>query len=762
MHMETTGEPPRLSLPLEPLTEREQTILRLVAEGLSDREIAQRLSLALDTVKWYNRRIYDKLEVRNRTQATTRAKTLGLLDHQNLADQPAVTASAPRNNLPAPVSSFIGRRHEVTAVGQILEHSRLLTLTGIGGCGKTRLGLQVAAAILPEFSDGVYFVPLAPVHTPDNLLWTIAEQLNFQFDVNNNPLAQLLNYLRQKNLLLVLDNFDHLIAGAGLITEILLAAPAVKILVTSRERLNLSGEVTYPVAGLVLPDENDHVAAANAEAVQLFIERAQSVSPSLDWKPAALLSVARICRLVEGMPLGIELAATLMDTLSPQEIAVEIEHNLDILVAQRQDIPESQRSIRAAFDRSWQLLDRAQQAAFMRLSVFRGGFTREAGEAVTGVGLRTLQALVNKSLLRHNPNTGRYEFHELLRHYAEEQLEASGESEMFQEIHAEFFANFMAERWPHMKDQRQKAAVQEVEADIENVRAAWQYWITVGDVTRLTMFLHTLWAIHDIRGWYLAGMELFEQGLQVMRAAGTEEAQASLGWLLAVQGMYSVSGEVYNRASMPAPSWMVEYGLYIVRGDARCGFDLAQEGVDILKRLNHADEMLIIPLISLFITSCLLDEAGVPLQTAQDCLEVATRIDDPWAIARARQLLAVRAIGDGDYQQAECLAHDALATFDANGDNWSKSVLCIEILGLLAIRLRQFETAKDWIRRGLKAAEEIDFKYAMQTAYWQLGFVATLEEKYAEAGGYWRKAFEVADQILGGTTFLGFGGSGGD
>lgn len=764
MHIDNPGEPPRLSLLLEPLTERESTILQLVADGLSDREIAQTLSLAPDTVKWYNRRIYSKLDVRNRTQAVSRARSLGLLNRSGLDEQPPAASPPvpplPRNNLPAQVSSFIGRRRERTAVRQALEKSRLLTLTGIGGSGKTRLALAVALELLPNFGDGVYFVPLAPVLAPDGILRAIAEHLYFQFDVGSEPLPQLLSYLHQKSLLLVLDNFDHLIAGAGLITELLQAAPAVKILVTSRERLNLDGELTYSVSGMALPDASED--ATLSESVQLFIERAQSASPALDWKPDMLRTAARICHLVDGMPLGIELAATWMDTLSPHEIAVEIEHNLDILEARRHDIPESQRSIRAAFDQSWRLLERAQQAAFMRLSVFRGGFTREAGEAVAGVRLRTLQALVNKSLLRRNPHTRRYEFHELLRHYAEEQLEASGEAGMFHEVHAAFFAEFMAERWPCLKNHRQKAAVQEVEADIENVRAAWQYCISVGDVSRLSLFLHTLWAVYDIRGWYLAGIELFEQGIQVMRASDTEEAQAGLGWLLAAAGMYCVSGEAHNRsASVPAPSWMAEYGLYIVRGDARRGFILAQEGVDILKRLNHTGEMLIIPLMSLFITSCLLDEAGVPLQTAQECLEVATRINDQWAIARARQLLAVRAIGEANYGEAERLAHEALATFDASGDNWSKSVLCTEVLGLLAIRLRQFDTAKVWIQHGLKAAEEIDFKYAIQTAYWQLGFVATLEEKYAEAGAYWKQAFEVADQILGGTTFLGFGGSGG-
>jgi tetratricopeptide (TPR) repeat protein len=202
---------------------------------------------------------------------------------------------------------------------------------------------------------------------------------------------------------------------------------------------------------------------------------------------------------------------------------------------------------------------------------------------------------------------------------------------------------------------------------------------------------------------------------------------------------------------------MGDFNVYTVRGEAQRGYALAREGVDILKQLNAYEEMLFLPLMSLFITSCLLDEEDAPLQIAQECLELATRIGDKWAIAKAKQLLAVQAIGDADYQRAEQLAHESLETFDANGDNWSKSGLCTEVLGLLAIRRRQFDAAKQWMQQGLRAAEDIDFKYAIQTAYWQLGFVATLEENYSEAGLYWHKALDVAEHILGGTSFLGFG-----
>jgi predicted ATPase len=594
-----------------------------------------------------------------------------------------------------------------------------------------------------------------------NILWAITDHLDFQLESYGGPLGQLQNYLRDKAVLLVLDNFDHLIAGGGLLTEILGAAPAVKILVTSRERLGLYSEVSYAIGGMILPGDDPNEEATQSEAVELFIERAKALSPSPVWTPDDLRQIRRICRLVEGMPLGIELAATWIGTLLPKEIADEMERDIDILEVERQDVPQSQRSIRAAFTRSWNLLDETQKTAFRRLSVFRGGLTREAGEAVAGVGLRTLQALVNKSLLRHHASTGRYDNHELLRHYAEEQLEIAGESGSVYQAHAAYFAGFMDDRWPRLKDHRQKIALKEIRDDFENIRMAWRYWIEEGSVPQLRKYLHSFWVFYDIQGWYPAGIELFEQGVQVMRAISTEEAEACLGWMLAVQGLFSVPVGDYDQAPDGSPKsiWLATHGLYNATGAGpERGFTLAQNGIQILKRTSKYREMMIVPLISLFtIASRMPEDELASRQAALDCLALATEIDDRWAIAKAKQFLAVKAIEDGEYEKAGRLAHEARMAFEANGDHWSISVVCTEVLGLLAIATLQFDHAKTWIRRGLEAAEEIDFKYSIQTAYWQLGYVAALEENYGEAGSYWRKALAVSDRMLGGRSFLGFG-----
>jgi len=742
------------TLLLDALTDRELEILRLIARGLSNREIAQELILAPETVKWYNKQLFDKLDAHSRTHAVAIASELGLLNPAS-----SVIPSG-KHNLPAELTSFVGRTREVTELGWLLKHARLLTITGLGGSGKSRLALHMAWTHLDDFTDGVCFVPLASVPSASAILWEIGKHITFRFHPSREPLTQLLDYFRHKSLLLVLDNLDHLISEAGLITEILRAAPDVKILTTSRERLNLYGEVSYPIAGLELPEIDDVNEIAGSESVKLFTERAKSINPTLQWNLHDLQQILCICRTVEGMPLGIELAATWVDTLSATEIANELERSLDILETEQQKVPFKQHSMRAVFNRSWELLNDVQQQAFQSLVVFRGGFTREAAQVIAGVGLRTLQALVNKSLVRRLPYAGRYDIHELLRHYAQEHLERCGQEAALHEAHAMYFADFLAARWLCLKDHRQKQALLELEADIENARSAWRYWIEVGNITQLKKFLHAFWAIYDIRGWYSAGTELFEQAVQVLRDIPSEEATALLGWLLAVQGLYDVPGQSHDDVPEVTPAVLAAYGVYSARGYSRHGFTLAQQGVHILKGLHQYEDMLIIPLISLFITASQLhEEQEISFQAACECLEIATRIEDKWAVAKAKQFLTVMAIENSEYEKAEQLAYETLAAFEATGDNWSISVVCIEVLGLLAIMLRQFQVAKAWIKKGLKAAEEIDFKYSIQTAYWQLGFVAALEEDYQEAGKYWHLAKQISGMTLGGSSFIGFGRS---
>jgi DNA-binding CsgD family transcriptional regulator len=359
------------------LTWREQEVLILLAERQTNREIADQLHLAESTVKDYVGKILSKLYVKNRRQAVERAKALGLLDRDR------ETVVRPPTNLPAEATPFVGRRDELVEIKRHLGETRLLTLTGPGGIGKTRLAVKVAQDAAGDFRDGIFFVPLAPISLVEHLIQTIAEAVKFPLATHEDPQHQLLRYLKKRQLLLVMDNFEHLLDGVGIVSDILPAAPGVKVLATSRERLNLQSETTLIVGGMSLSSGVSSEQKGSNDAITLFIQSARKVCPGFDPSPDELDQIANICQIVQGMPLAIELAAAWLQILTVDEIAEELEKGFDILATEVRDAPERHRSIRAVFDHSWSLLHPTEREIFLHLSVFRGGFTREAAQQIS-------------------------------------------------------------------------------------------------------------------------------------------------------------------------------------------------------------------------------------------------------------------------------------------------------------------------------------------------------------------------------------------
>src|SRR5262245_1088704 len=331
------------------------------------------------------------------------------------------------DTLPQVLTPFVGRSHEVAElIGLLADPTcRLLTLVGPGGIGKTRLALHIAAQQRAAFAHGVAFVPLAAITSASLLVPSIADGLGFAFYGPVDPTAQLLNYLREKQVLLLLDNAEQLLDGLGLLPEVLQHAPGVKLLVTSREPLTLPGEWVCEVAGLALrADDHTH----ESDAAALFVQRARRAQTGFVVSEAERREVARICRLVDGMPLAIELAAAWVRTLSCAEIAQEIQHNLDFLASSARELEARHRSVRAVLDQSWQALADTEQQVLRCLGVFRGGFARAAAEQVASASLGVLSALLAKSLV-HRSAEGRYDLHELVQQYGAEKLLESGEAD---------------------------------------------------------------------------------------------------------------------------------------------------------------------------------------------------------------------------------------------------------------------------------------------------------------------------------------------
>ncbi|MHB1319642.1 MAG: BTAD domain-containing putative transcriptional regulator, partial [Anaerolineae bacterium] len=347
-------------------------------------------------------------------------------------ESPASIPTASIHNLPVSLTSFHGREQELIELERLIANSecRCISLVGQGGTGKTRLALQAAQQHRADSTHGVAFVPLAAVSSVEGAIPAISGAIHLDFYGPGDPRVQLLNYLRDKQMLLILDNVEQLLgegppeaAIVGLMLEILQHAPGVKLLVTSREALNLQGEWVFEVGGLAFPRAEQEEHADEYAAVALFMQRARRASPGLAFGEADRAGMADICRLVEGMPLAIELAAAWSRVLSPAEIAQEIRGSLDILSASVRDLPERHRSMRVVFDRSWQRLSAREQQVLSQLSVFRGGFSRQAAEQVAGASLPVLSTLVNRTLLRRTA-AGRYELHELVRQYCASHLAA--------------------------------------------------------------------------------------------------------------------------------------------------------------------------------------------------------------------------------------------------------------------------------------------------------------------------------------------------
>ncbi len=462
-----------------------------------------------------------------------------------------------KHNLPAQPTPFVGRDTELQDIHKLLgeEGKRLITLLGPGGMGKTRLALEAGERFLSEFHDGVFFIKLATLNDPDLIISTIADAIDFDFSGNDDPRDQLLFYLRDKEMLLILDNFEHMIPAAGIVSDILREAPNVRVLATSRERLRLRGETIYEIHGMGFPDWETPEDLSQYSAVKLFIQSARRVQPDFEVDEENAHCVARITRTVQGMPLGIELAAAWLEMLDISEIADEITRNLDFLETDLQDVPERQRSIRAVFDYSWDLLNEQERETFKKLAVFRGGFMRPAAEAVADASLRILNALVNKSLVYRAPD-GRYSIHNMLHQYAEEKLnQDTALRDAVRAKHAQFYTEFLSMRRQSIQNRMQKQTQAEIEREIENIRAACSWVVDCGCFNELGTALYTLTMYYEFSSLYREGAKMLEQMEESLIAQGFNEQSMMLwqvrnyrAWLLGRSGSYEASKQIILQA----------------------------------------------------------------------------------------------------------------------------------------------------------------------------------------------------------------------
>jgi len=664
-------------------------------------------------------------------------------DGQDLTGFGKPVRSAGPSNLPAQLTPFVGRECELAEIAARLAdpECRLLTLVGPGGSGKTRLALEAAARELAHYPHGVFFVPLAPLHSVEAIVPAVAQAIGLSAHGGGDPKRQLLYHLRDKQMLLLIDNLEHLLASpaekesrresAGeILLKVLRAAAGLQLLVTSRVRLNASMEYTLSVPGMnVPPSSGEH--ALKYSAVQLYLQQARHVQPNYQPNGEALAQIGRVCRLAGGMPLAILLAAAWMDVLSPGEIGAELEKSIAFLHSDLSDLPDRHRNIVVAFDVSWSLLSEMERDAFAALSVFRGGCTREAAQVVAGADLEILRALVRKSFLTRDED-GRYQVHELLRQYGADKLrQEPGAWERVCDRHCTYYAEYVGGR----KDSFRRLGPGDACLEVDNMRVAWHWMLDRDKVAECRRALGGLcWFGDLVPAWKNVRRPLLERTIALLRRAEpSRENQIALGMALCY---------LSTDLSMTEES---------ERGAA-----LAREGHQILTELHARRELAEAKMLA-FLGGMAEDDAQAD-RLLQEGLSLAQETDAPieeaWALSLLGSRHLIRAILDGLPKEAWRWTQEAydkaLEIFRRIGHRRGEAIMlgaqadCAHAEG-------KYAEARSLCQESLILFRELDVRWWVLQTLRQSANVALTAGDHAEARAYYLEDLDKA-QLWGSPT----------
>jgi predicted ATPase len=687
-----------------------------------------------------------------------------------------VAMSLPAHNLPPQATAFIGREEEAaTIIDSLVDPDcRLLTLIGVGGIGKSRLAVEVAQRMGTEdfrpFLHGIAFVPLAGVERQD-LIAAIGTGLGIALNGQQPVERQLLSYLRDMDLLLLLDNYEHLLPETSLLAAILREAPAVKVLVTSRERLNLQEEWLFEVDGLPYPLEGQvnlsEVDLSEHAALHLFITCAQRVQRTISLATSGS-EVTAICHLVQGMPLALELAAARLRNLTPEKVLEELERGLDILTAETRNASRRHASLRAAFDISWVGLSAQERKALSQLSLFRSGFTRRTASEVAGATLPVLNRLSNKSLIRLMPS-GRYEMHELIRQYAAEKLaEDPVFEDTIREEYIRYYGTFLHQREQKLMETDQVETLREITPELDNIRQAWRWAVERNHLTFLDQSLWTVAFFYELRGWYPEALDQMERTLKKLPLLTAANFSYSRIWIrLNLFHSYflfrigrpiesqtileKISLQLHDLGDDRDLAWAKFTMGHVLADldDVKGAITALEEGVDICRMAGLVWlEAFLVARTAFFLARVSDGDRQIQAKVRQlekYALDIGRQLDNPWVQNIVNISCSRLAVYRGEYDASELLDQRALAAARRIENLWGIGV-ALFYLGLDKYLQGDTEASWEYYEEGrqiIHRSGDMQLEAVLVSA---MGELARFQEDFGKACQCYQQGIEICKE----------------